>query len=190
LQACEPDHSTQQSARALARKLLVRLTAIRADEERRHMNVLRLRTAVFICLAVVLLIVAVSLCIVAGAASGLSDGNNLAILAALAGAAGATVNSARSFRDHIVEMQNFLSLFATVVIQPTLGANIGLATLLIISSGLAGAFGADLSKQVPWATVGAVAFAGGLSEPFFIGLVERIIRATQPRSAAARPPRA
>lgn len=92
------------------------------------------------------------------------------VLAALAGAVGATLSGAFKLRDQaprVSEMRVFWYAFA---VQPLIGAVAGLFLLLVLLSGIVTI--ADTSNV--WATRGAVAFVAGFSEPFLLKTVGRI----------------
>jgi hypothetical protein len=93
-----------------------------------------------------------------------------ALLAAVAGAVGATLSGAFKLRDQaprVSEMRTFLYVFA---VQPLIGAVAGLFLLLVLLSGVIEV--ADTGNE--WATRAAVAFVAGFSEPFLLKTVGRV----------------
>ena len=92
------------------------------------------------------------------------------LLAGVAGAVGATMSGTFKLRDQIVSLNALREFKAIAVVQPLLGAAAALFLLLVLESGLVQIGEGDLD----WATLGAVGFVAGFSEPFFLGVVGRV----------------
>jgi hypothetical protein len=92
-------------------------------------------------------------------------------LAASAGALGATLSGTFRVRDRLVELDDLRSFWPAMRIQPLIGATAGLVTLFVLETG---AVDLEASATAPWATLALFTFAAGFSEPFFLGLVERV----------------
>jgi hypothetical protein len=73
----------------------------------------------------------------------------------------------------IADLNPFRGVAATTCIRPLIGASIGLISWLILASGAVKIGGID---NEAWQTQAVVAFASGLSEPLFFGIVERVMR--------------
>ena len=92
-------------------------------------------------------------------------------LAASAGALGATLSGVFRVRDRLLELDDLRSFWPAMRIQPLIGATAGLVTLFVFESGAVDLQG---SAARPWAALALFTFAAGFSEPFFLGLVERV----------------
>lgn len=92
-------------------------------------------------------------------------------LAASAGALGAILSGIFRVRDRLVELDDLRSFWPAMRIQPFIGATAGLVTLYVLESG---AVELEAAGSRPWAAVALLTFAAGFSEPFFLGLVERV----------------
>src|SRR3954469_6817742 len=91
-------------------------------------------------------------------------------LAASAGALGATLSGIFRVRDRLTELDDLRSFWPAMRIQPLIGATAGLVTLLILESGAV-----KLSDDPhSWAAWALFTFVAGFSEPFFLGLVQRV----------------
>jgi hypothetical protein len=92
-------------------------------------------------------------------------------LAASAGALGATLSGIFRVRDRLTELDDLRSFWPAMRIQPLIGATAGLVTLLIMESGAVKLGHRDTHL---WAARALFIFVAGFSEPFFLGLVQRI----------------
>jgi hypothetical protein len=92
-------------------------------------------------------------------------------LAASAGALGATLSGTFRVRDQLVELDDLRSFWPAMRIQPLIGATAGLVTLFVLE---AGALNVEVDAAASWGAVALFTFAAGFSEPFFLGLVERV----------------
>jgi hypothetical protein len=93
------------------------------------------------------------------------------LLAASAGALGATLSGVRTVRDQLVELRDLRAFAPSMGIQPLVGATAGLLLLLVLESKAIAIQGFDSGS---WAALGLLAFAAGFSEPFLLGVVRRI----------------
>ncbi len=92
-------------------------------------------------------------------------------VAAIAGALGGAVSGTYKLRDHITRIAALRAFEPAIAVQPLLGAGAGLFLLLALES--------DLLKvgnvaAGDWHVAGAVGFVAGFSEPFFLGVVNRV----------------
>jgi hypothetical protein len=92
-------------------------------------------------------------------------------LAASAGALGATLSGIFRVRDRLVELDDLRSFWPAMRIQPLIGATAGVVTLFVLETG---AVDLQASDTTPWAALALFTFAAGFSEPFFLGLVQRV----------------
>jgi hypothetical protein len=92
------------------------------------------------------------------------------LLSGAAGAVGATMSGTYKLRDQIDHINALREFKPVIVVQPLLGAAAALFVLLILESGLVQIGDSPLD----WATIGAVSFVAGFSEPFVLGVVRRV----------------
>jgi hypothetical protein len=93
------------------------------------------------------------------------------IVVLAAGALGATLSGVRTMRDSLGELRDLRAFAATMSIQPLVGACSGLLVFLLAEAGALPVHDLDLG---PSSTRGLLAFIAGFSEPFLLGLVQRI----------------
>jgi len=92
------------------------------------------------------------------------------LLAAVAGALGATLSGALKLRDQLPRIASLRTFWYAFALQVPIGAVAGLFLWIVLESGLV-----DIASQGDdWAIVAAVAFVAGFSEPFVLKTVERI----------------
>jgi hypothetical protein len=94
------------------------------------------------------------------------------LLAASAGALGATLSGTFRVRDRLFELDDLRSFWPAMRIQPLIGATAGLFTLLVLESHAIKV--GDATGPTPWAAWALFTFVAGFSEPFFLGLVRRV----------------
>lgn len=92
-------------------------------------------------------------------------------LVGLAGALGAMLAGTFRVRDKLVELDDLRSFWPAMRVQPLVGAVSGLIILLVLQSGAIALGNSDSSS---WASQALFAFAAGFSEPFFLGVVEKV----------------
>jgi hypothetical protein len=105
------------------------------------------------------------------------------LLAASAGALGATLSGILRVRDRLVELDDLRSFWPAMRIQPLIGATAGLITLLALETGAVDV-GSGSGEGASSAARALVTFAAGFSEPFFLGVVQRV--AVVPDKAAQK----
>ncbi len=104
----------------------------------------------------------------------------MVVLAASAGAVGSVLSGTLKLRDELVELDDLRAFMPTMSIQPLVGAATGLVLLLVIESGAIQFSG---SQEEGWAIRGLLAFAAGFSEPFFLGVVQRVAHVPDKQAA-------
>ena len=92
-------------------------------------------------------------------------------LAASAGALGSMLAGILKLRDQLAELDDLRAFGATIPLQPLIGGTAGLIVLLVLDSG-ALQIGTGDSGGLPLRAL--LAFVAGFSEPFFLGLVQRM----------------
>ena len=123
-----------------------------------------------ILLAPFLLVLQVVLVLAIDAASDEEGVWKQIFVAGTAGALGATLAGTMKIRDDLRELDDLRSFWPAMIVQPLVGATAGLIVLLVIETGTLDGGGASGS----WAGRALVSFAAGFSEPFFLGLVQRV----------------
>jgi hypothetical protein len=93
------------------------------------------------------------------------------LLAASAGALGATITGTLRIRDRLIELDDLRSFGPAMRIQPLIGASAGLVMLLVLESHAAEVGSLDAQS---WSARALLTFAAGFSEPFFLGVVQRV----------------
>jgi hypothetical protein len=92
-------------------------------------------------------------------------------VAASAGALGATLSGTFRVRDRLVELDDLRSFWPAMRVQPLIGATAGLVTLFVLETG---AVELGAKQTASWAALALFTFVAGFSEPFFLGLVQRV----------------
>lgn len=92
-------------------------------------------------------------------------------VAGTAGALGAALSGTMRIRDDLRDLDDLRSFWPAIRVQPLVGATAGLVVLLLMESGTLD-IGSDDSGH--WAGRALLAFVAGFSEPFFLGLVQRV----------------
>lgn len=103
-------------------------------------------------------------------------------VAGTAGALGAALSGTIRIRDDLRDLDDLRSFWPAIRLQPLVGATAGLVVVLLMESGTLD-IGSDDSRH--WAGRALLAFVAGFSEPFFLGLVQRV--AVIPDKAAVEP---
>jgi hypothetical protein len=93
------------------------------------------------------------------------------VLTACAGGLGSTLSGIFKVRDQLVRLEELRSFGPAMRVQPLIGACAGLIVFLALQSH-AVSLGSTASSG--WAGKGLLAFAAGFSEPFFLGIVQRV----------------
>jgi hypothetical protein len=92
-------------------------------------------------------------------------------LTASAGALGATLSGVFRVRDKLTELDDLRSFSPAMRAQPLVGAVAGLVVLLVLESGAVALGTGNASGPAAQALL---AFSAGFSEPFFLGIVQRV----------------
>ncbi|HXV34081.1 MAG TPA: hypothetical protein VD769_08735 [Gaiellaceae bacterium] len=169
-----------QAAAKLSRLYMYRAEAGR---ERRVKAAQKRRYLIGLAPALLALLVALAFAIDA-AAAGTEDVWKQIFVAGTAGALGATLAGTIKIRDHIGGLDDLRSFWPAIVVQPMVGATAGLVVLLVIETGTLDGAGESGS----WAGRALVAFAAGFSEPFFLGLVQRVAVIPDRKEEPGEPP--
>jgi len=99
-----------------------------------------------------------------------------ALVAAATGALGSTLSGFYRLRDEQGSITALRSFRSAMWAQPFVGAVIGVVLWLLLKSGIVG-LGATTSATVdniPWSNLSIYCFLAGFSEPFFLGVVQRV----------------
>jgi len=106
------------------------------------------------------------------------------LLAACAGAIGSTLSGIIKVRDQLERLDELRSFGPAMRVQPMIGACAGVILLLALRSDAISVGGASSDG---WQGMGLLAFAAGFSEPFFLGLVQRVaVVSDRPTADAAK----
>ena len=105
-------------------------------------------------------------------------------VAALAGALGSTLSGVLRLRDQLLRMEELRAFKPAMLVQPLVGASAGALVFLLLASR---AFSVGSLDPAAWPSPGVLGFAAGFSEPFFLGLVDRVAGLPEQRSASASP---
>jgi hypothetical protein len=102
----------------------------------------------------------------------------LFIVAAFTGGIGSVLSGFFKLRDKVVGIHDLRSFKAAMRAQPFVGATIGVVFYLLVASGIF-SLGAVKSSPndpaiLPWSLLGIYCFFAGFSEPFFLGVVQRV----------------
>ena len=102
----------------------------------------------------------------------------LFIVAAFTGGIGSVLSGFFKLRDKVVGIHDLRSFKAAMRAQPFVGATIGVVFYLLVLSGIF-SLGAvkpspDGPAILPWSLLGIYCFFAGFSEPFFLGVVQRV----------------
>jgi hypothetical protein len=162
------------------RKLLLAFFECRRERYRLHRARVRMKADYLLLLAPILFALIVGVAAAVAVLHSGGGGTARTILAALAGALGGTVSGAYRLRDQIENLNEVRAFKPALWVQPLIGAAAGLVLLLVLESGL---LGNDAST---WERAGLLAFAAGFSEPFFLGVVNRVTAAESDRGRGTR----
>jgi hypothetical protein len=180
------------SQRATAIDRLTSLYKKRAEAGRNRRTRAAVKERYLNMLAPVLVLLVVCLGVTADMSSTRSLWREFAV-AACAGALGSTLSGVLKLRDRLVKLDDLRAFRAAMRVQPCVGASAGALMFIVLSSH------AIVVKNLDpaiWSSPGLLGFAAGFSEPFFIGLVDRVAvipdkqsseqPATQPSPAAPK----
>jgi hypothetical protein len=166
-----PDEKSLEHRSAVDR--LNYLFGLRSHIHHRHARARsRLKSVYLWRLAAVLFVLLVLLC----AAVFWNDGSKGLVLAstvAAAGALGSALTGVFKVRDELSRIGDLRLFGSALVVQPLVGASAGLLLLMVLDTGLPGFEPVTLEKA-RWTTFASYAFIAGFSEPFFLGIVQRV----------------
>lgn len=105
-----------------------------------------------------------------------------AVVAALAGAVGSALSGFYRLRDQVKGLTALRSFSGALYAQPFVGAVVGLVLFLILRSHVIGLTvlddrGGAAGAVEAWAAYAVYGFVAGFSEPFFLGIVGRVVSA-------------
>jgi hypothetical protein len=93
------------------------------------------------------------------------------LLSLCAGGLGSTVSGIFKVRDQLVRLDELRSFGPAMRVQPLIGACAGLILFLVLQSH---AIALGSAESGGWSGLGLLAFVAGFSEPFFLGIVQRV----------------
>jgi hypothetical protein len=107
-------------------------------------------------------------------------------VAALAGALGSTLSGVLRLRDQVLHMDELRTFKPALIVQPLVGASAGALVFLLLASR---ALTLGTLDPEAWPSPGVLGFAAGFSEPFFLGLVDRVagLPGQRPETTPAAP---
>jgi hypothetical protein len=91
--------------------------------------------------------------------------------AACAGALGSTLSGVLRLRDQLVKLDELRAFKPAMLVQPLVGASAGALAFLVLASNAVSIGSLDAKA---WSSPGLLGFLAGFSEPFFLGLVDRV----------------
>lgn len=97
----------------------------------------------------------------------------LAATAASAGALGSALTGVFKVRDELSRIGDLRLFGNALIVQPLVGASAGLLLFMVLTAGLPG-IGPLSIQTASWATFATYGFIAGFSEPFFLGVVQRV----------------
>src|SRR5262249_44924017 len=152
------------------------LYKVRADHLRHERLMAKLRAAhlPYLILSIVIVLVLLAVAIWSNGKpldASPRDGWAQVLLVGAAGALGSLLAATFKLRD-AVQLSDLRSIVAINVIQPLIGASLGLVAWLILTSGLVTIGRMD---NQAWPTQAVVAFAAGLSEPLVLNIIGKAL---------------
>jgi hypothetical protein len=108
-----------------------------------------------------------------------TDGAFLATMsmAACAGALGSMLSGVFKVRDQLVQLDELRGFIPAMRVQPMIGASAGLILFLVLDSKV---LEVGAGSSATWSGIGLLAFVAGFSEPFFLGIVQRVAHVPDP----------
>jgi hypothetical protein len=103
------------------------------------------------------------------------------IMAACAGALGSMLSGVFKVRDQLIRLDELRSFIPAMRVQPFIGASAGLILWLILDSE---ALEVGAGSSATSSGIGLLAFVAGFSEPFFLGIVQRVAHVPDPDKGA------
>jgi hypothetical protein len=108
-----------------------------------------------------------------------------AVAATVAGALGSVLSGFYKLRDQTSGLNNLRSFRSAMWAQPFVGAVVGVVLFLILKSSIIGITIANNTQE--WAVYTVYGFVAGFSEPFFLGIVGRVVSAADDKKASNQP---
>jgi len=106
------------------------------------------------------------------------------VVAALAGALGSTLSGVLKLRDQLLRQDELRAFKPAMLVQPLVGASAGALVFLLLAGR---AISVGSLDPVAWPSPGLLGFVAGFSEPFFVGLVDRVAGASRAAAAQTQP---
>lgn len=103
-------------------------------------------------------------------------------LAACAGALGSTLSGVLRLRDQLNRLDELRGFWPAMRVQPLVGASAGALVFMLLSSK---AVSIGSLRPDAWSSPGLLGFVAGFSEPFFLGLVQRVAVISERRPVEA-----
>ncbi|HEX8719589.1 MAG TPA: hypothetical protein VF736_03015 [Pyrinomonadaceae bacterium] len=108
-----------------------------------------------------------------------------ALVAAMTGALGSTLSGFYKLRDETGGIATLRSFRSAMWAQPFVGATVGVLLMLLLMSGVL-ALGTGGGPPKPaWLSLAVYCFFAGFSEPFFLGVVQRVAGAADKKAPSA-----
>jgi hypothetical protein len=92
-------------------------------------------------------------------------------IAACAGALGSTLSGVLKLRDQLLRLDELRAFKPAMLVQPLVGASAGALVFMLLASH---ALSIGSMDPKAWSSPGLLGFIAGFSEPFFLGLVDRV----------------
>jgi hypothetical protein len=108
-----------------------------------------------------------------------------ALVAAVIGALGGVLSAFYKMRDMTGSLATLRAFKSAMRAQPFVGATVGVLLMLVIKSGILAVGTTGVQGIVKWETLGVYCFIAGFSEPFFLGVVQRVAGAADRAGSAA-----
>lgn len=108
-----------------------------------------------------------------------------ALVAAMTGALGSTLSGFYKLRDETDGIAALRSFRWAMWAQPFVGATVGVLLMLLIMSGLLAIGTTGGAPEMKWLSLSVYCFLAGFSEPFFLGVVQRVAGAVDKKTLPA-----
>lgn len=107
-----------------------------------------------------------------------------ALVAAMTGAVGSTLSGFYKLRDETGTIVALRAFRSAMWAQPFVGATVGVLLMLLIKSGVI-AIMPGVGADAKWLSLAVFCFIAGFSEPFFLGVVQRVAGAADKKAQGA-----
>jgi hypothetical protein len=108
-----------------------------------------------------------------------------ALVAAMTGAVGSTLSGFYKLRDATGGIPTLRSFRSAMRAQPFVGATAGVLLMLLIKSGVVAIGDVGGAEASNWLRLAVFCFFAGFSEPFFLGVVQRVAGAADKKTQGA-----